>query len=309
MTILLSILKILGIILLCILGLLVLLILLLLFYPVSYRISGRTKEGQTALKVHGAWCLFLLRFSFRMEQGEQHAAARIFGIKIWEYPAVPKVKKKSHPKRKAHLSRKSKKKDFKEREKDFTKETLQLPEQKTEQEETEQKIVQKKAEQTEQKIAQKKIRKRESFRWLKKAGKKLKTVYNKIKAFPQKVRNAGKKLKQINQWIQDEQNRSAVRFAIGEVFGLLKKYGPKHLKADVVYGMEDPAATGQVLAALSILPFLYYDRVSIRPDFEAEKFYIEGNWDIRGRIQLIHLLKAAIRIWKNPDVKHLLKQF
>ena len=113
----------------------------------------------------------------------------------------------------------------------------------------------------------------------------------------------------MNQWIQDEQNRSAVRFALGAVIGLLKKYGPKHMKADVAYGMEDPAATGQVLAVLSVLPFLYYDKVSIMPDFEAERFYIEGSWDIRGRIQVIHLLKAAIQIWRNPDVKHFIKQF
>lgn len=113
----------------------------------------------------------------------------------------------------------------------------------------------------------------------------------------------------MNQWIQDEQNRSAVRFVLGDVIGLLKKYGPKHMKADVAYGMEDPAATGQVLAVLSVLPFLYYDKVSIMPDFEAERFYIEGSWDIRGRIQVIHLLKAAIQIWRNPDVKHFIKQF
>ena len=51
MTVLLSILKILGIILLCILGLLVLLIMLLLFAPVSYRIRGETRQGQNAFAV------------------------------------------------------------------------------------------------------------------------------------------------------------------------------------------------------------------------------------------------------------------
>ena len=88
MTVLLSILKILGIILLCILGLLVLLIMLLLFAPVSYRIRGETRQGQTTLKVHGAWCLMALRFSFLMEQGKQLAVLKIFGIKAWKYPCL-----------------------------------------------------------------------------------------------------------------------------------------------------------------------------------------------------------------------------
>ena len=99
MTVLLSILKILGIILLCILGLLVLLIMLLLFAPVSYRIRGETRQGQTTLKVHGAWCLMVLRFSFLMEQGKQLAVLKIFGIKAWKYPSDEKSKKKLEKKK------------------------------------------------------------------------------------------------------------------------------------------------------------------------------------------------------------------
>ncbi len=329
MTVLLSILKILGIILLCILGLLVLLILLLLFAPVSYRIRGETKQGQTTLKVHGAWCLIALRFSFLMEQGKQLAVLRIFGIKAWKYPAEEKAKKKAKKKPK----KKSGEKSHKEPEQDLEQKS-QKPEEvlKETPKETPEQIpmaVPAKVEQTEvsaEKIAdatepeeKKKEHKRNTHK--KKAHKKkfvsvfgkikktIHTVFEKIKVIPQKLKNIGGKIKKVNQWIKDEQNRSAVRFALGQVLGLLKKYGPKHMKADVAYGMEDPAMTGQVLAALSVLPFLYYDKVSIMPDFEAERFYIEGSWDIKGRIQVIHLLKAAIRIWRNPDVKHFIKQF
>ena len=107
MTVLLSILKILGIILLCILGLLVLLIMLLLFAPVSYRIRGETRQGQTTLKVHGAWCLMALRFSFLMEQGKRLAVLKIFGIKAWKYPSDEKSKKKLEKKK---VKKKQKKK-------------------------------------------------------------------------------------------------------------------------------------------------------------------------------------------------------
>lgn len=297
MTVLLSILKILGIILLCILGLLVLLIMLLLFAPVSYRIRGETRQGQTTLKVHGAWCLMALRFSFLMEQGKQLAVLRIFGIKAWKYPSDEKSKQKVEKKKvKKKPKKKSGEKSHKEPEKDLE----QNPPAVVQEEQT--------GKQHEQK-RQKKTYKKKFVSVFGKISKTIRSIVEKIKAIPQKAKNIGSKIKKVNQWIQDEQNRSAVRFALGKVIGLLKKYGPKHMKADVTYGMEDPAATGQVLAVLSVLPFLYYDKVSIMPDFEAERFYIEGSWDIKGRIQVIHLLKAAIQIWRNPDVKHFIKQF
>lgn len=297
MTVLLSILKILGIILLCILGLLVLLIMLLLFAPVSYRIRGETRQGQTTLKVHGAWCLMALRFSFLMEQGKQLAVLKIFGIKAWKYPSDEKSKQKVEKKKvKKKQKKKSGEKSHKEPEKDLE----QNPPAVMQEEQTEKQYEQK---------HHKKTYKKKFVSVFGKISKTIRSIVEKIKAIPQKLKNIGSKIKKVNQWIQDEQNRSAVRFVLGNVIGLLKKYGPKHMKADVAYGMEDPAATGQVLAVLSVLPFLYYDKVSIMPDFEAERFYIEGNWDIRGRIQVIHLLKAAIQIWRNPDVKHFIKQF
>lgn len=297
MTVLLSILKILGIILLCILGLLVLLIMLLLFAPVSYRIRGETRQGQTTLKVHGAWCLMALRFSFLMEQGKQLAVLKIFGIKAWKYPSDEKAKKKLEKKKvKKKPKKKSGEKSHKEPEKDLE----QNPPAVVQEEQTEKQHEQKR---------QKKTHKKKFVSVFGKISRTIRSIVEKIKAIPQKLKNIGSKIKKVNQWIQDEQNRSAVRFALGKVIGLLKKYGPKHMKADVAYGMENPAATGQVLAVLSVLPFLYYDKVSIMPDFEAERFYIEGSWDIKGRIQVIHLLKAAIQIWRNPDVKHFIKQF
>lgn len=297
MTVLLSILKILGIILLCILGLLVLLIMLLLFAPVSYRIRGETRQGQTTLKVHGAWCLMALRFSFLMEQGKRLAVLKIFGIKAWKYPSDEKSKKKLEKKKvKKKQKKKSGEKSHKEPEKDLE----QNPPAVMQEEQTEKQHEQKR---------QKKTHKKKFVSVFGKISRTIRSIVEKIKAIPQKLKNIGSKIKKVNQWIQDEQNRSAVRFVLGDVIGLLKKYGPKHMKADVAYGMEDPAATGQVLAVLSVLPFLYYDKVSIVPDFEAERFYIEGSWDIRGRIQVIHLLKAAIQIWRNSDVKHFIKQF
>lgn len=297
MTVLLSILKILGIILLCILGLLVLLIMLLLFAPVSYRIRGETRQGQTTLKVHGTWCLMALRFSFLMEQGKQLAVLKIFGIKAWKYPSDEKAKQKVEKKKvKKKPKKKSGEKSHKEPEKDLE----QNPPAVMQEEQTEKQHEQKR---------HKKTYKEKFVSVFGKISKTIRSIVEKIKAIPQKLKNIGSKIKKVNQWIQDEQNRSAVRFALGKVIGLLKKYGPKHMKADVAYGMEDPAATGQVLAVLSVLPFLYYDKVSIMPDFEAERFYIEGSWDIKGRIQVIHLLKAAIQIWRNPDVKHFIKQF
>lgn len=200
MTVLLSILKILGIILLCILGLLVLLIMLLLFAPVSYRIRGETRQGQTTLKVHGAWCLMALRFSFLMEQGKQLAVLKIFGIKAWKYPSDEKSKKKLEKKKvKKKPKKKSGEKSHKEPEKDLV-QKHQKPEEQTAsaiekkidvtglEEQNPPAAVQE--EQTEKQYEQKRHKKTYKKKFVSvfgKISKTIRSIVEKIKAIPQKI--------------------------------------------------------------------------------------------------------------------------
>ena len=85
-------------------------------------------------------------------------------------------------------------------------------------------------EQTEKRYEQKRHKKTYKKKFVSvfgKISKTIRSIVEKIKAIPQKLKNIGGKIKKVNQWIQDEQNRSAVRFVLGDVIGLLKKIRTK----------------------------------------------------------------------------------
>lgn len=148
---------------------------------------------------------------------------------------------------------------------------------------------------------------------------KIKSLWNRIRSIlllirslPDRVRsfttNLHRKSQDLGKIIKDENNRQAFGLLWTELLSLLKRYGPKRVCADVDFGTNDPALTGQILAVLSMMPFLFGGNISIRPDFESEQLYVKGTFDIRGRIQAYHMLGSLIRLYKDKKIKRLLKQ-
>lgn len=129
-----------------------------------------------------------------------------------------------------------------------------------------------------------------------------------IKGIKEKMCFIKAQIRRILGMICDEGNIRVGKLVWKELVGLLKRYRPRSVKADVNYCMGDPARTGQVLGGLAMLPFLYTQKVSIVPDFESEEFYVNGSWDIKGHIQVFPMIRAGLRIYKNQDVKKLIKQ-
>ena len=82
---------------------------------------------------------------------------------------------------------------------------------------------------------------------------------------------------------------------------------PRKLQGHLEFGLEDPASTGQILGGISMLPFLFRTDLEIVPDFETEKNYICGNIEMKGRIYGIHILIFGIQIWRNPQIRAMLK--
>ncbi|MCM1542942.1 MAG: hypothetical protein NC121_17010 [Blautia sp.] len=64
LSIVLKILSILGILLLCLLGAALLLVLLVLFFPVSYRVTGRKYPGETTVRARASWLFGFLRVRY-----------------------------------------------------------------------------------------------------------------------------------------------------------------------------------------------------------------------------------------------------
>ncbi len=107
----------------------------------------------------------------------------------------------------------------------------------------------------------------------------------------------------IKQQLTDEHNRSVVKKIFSELGYLLKHFKFRKIQTDLVFSAGDPAATGQILGILCMLPVLYRYEFNIVPDFETEEMYIKGSFLAAGKIRLIHVLITALRLILDKEVR------
>lgn len=119
---------------------------------------------------------------------------------------------------------------------------------------------------------------------------------------------AKEKIQNIKKMILDETNKSVFGQVWRELRILIRHYSPRRAKGELAFGMEDPSKTGQILGALSVLPFWTRYKINIYPNFQAEAFFVEGRLQMKGHIRLWHFLLSVIRLIKDKDVRLLLKR-
>ncbi len=77
----------------------------------------------------------------------------------------------------------------------------------------------------------------------------------------------------------------------------VKHVRPRKLKGDIRFGLEDPAQTGQMLGAVSLLIPIYKKGLRIHPNFNEKEF--EGDISIKGRVIVGVMALLAIRYFVN----------
>ena len=98
------------------------------------------------------------------------------------------------------------------------------------------------------------------------------------------------KLQNIKSMILDETNKNALVFALRELRVLMRHYLPGRASGELVFGIGDPARTGQVLGLICCFPAWARYRIRLTPDFEAESIYAKGEVDMKGHIRCWHFL-------------------
>lgn len=276
MTVLLLILKIIGILLLSLIGIVLFLLVSVLFVPIRYQISG---EIQEKVNFHGKiHCLLhMVSFSFSYEGQEPAYRLRIFGFPL-----------RFGKKKKSELEE-----DFED---DFINET---PKQETV---VRQEELPKKASQTasEKKETSDDVTKNADIvPPQKQSAKKIKQLIHMLKQFPEKIAD-------IKMLLTDETNRKSVSLIVAEIKYLLRHSKFRKIKTELKFSMADPAATGQVLGIICMIPVLYQYQINIYPDFESEKFYVKGDYFVKGHVRLVHGLCSIIRLWKEKEFRKFL---
>lgn len=117
-----------------------------------------------------------------------------------------------------------------------------------------------------------------------------------------KIKNCIYKLKRE---YSDERNKAAFSHLKKELFIILKRICPRRLKLTMVYSTGSPDTTGISLGILACFPVGYTNRWRITPDFESEKPYAKGGFDIKGHVIVISILAATLRILFDKNCRRL----
>ena len=75
----------------------------------------------------------------------------------------------------------------------------------------------------------------------------------------------------------------------------------------MTFGFEDPYSTGQVLALAGPFYPLYSRFADLNPVFE-DRFILEGEGDVRGRIRLFGLLKIGLKVRRNRKAWNMIRR-
>lgn len=286
-TILLTILKIIGLVLAGIIGLALILVLWILFSPIRYK--GRIKySGKPDIRIKASYLCHIFSGYIILDENGQKADFKIF----WKSMLNRKTKVTSHK----HKKKKTKTTDTDlikpDKPEEFHKaeepETMKIPENISDN-------VLKKNE------IRAKIPPENKPKPKKSIFKKLKDVYNKIRNFiknmSERVHNALDMRDKIISEIDNADNREAVNYGLVLIKKVLKHILPRRHRIYIRFGTGDPASTGQYLGLMYAFGAWLGLNLVVTPDFDDK--VIECDIPFKGHISIAVLLWWAVKAYRN----------
>lgn len=273
-----TILKVIGIILLVVLALILTALLFVLFVPVTYRAVGSFDNTDIRAKAHVSWLFHL--FALHIEYAQETDG----------YIRLAFVKKKLFDD--ADSDYENDEKAAEASDDDVMDEAAKT--------ETEDKVGENTGDEPKISADENQHIKQQTKLTHKKTYKKPHKKQFKDKS--EKIKNCIYKLKRE---YSDERNKAAFLHLKKELFIILKRICPRRLKLTMVYSTGSPDTTGISLGILACFPVGYTNRWRITPDFESEKPYANGSFDIKGHVIVISILAATLRILFDKNCRRL----
>ncbi len=128
----------------------------------------------------------------------------------------------------------------------------------------------------------------------------------KLSGLAERIRELKKHPANIKKMLSEETNKEALRFALGQFWYLCKHYSPAKAWGNVGFSTGDPAQTGLLLGAASILPFWAKYKIDLAPDFVADSFYVKGTLCMKGHMRAFHLLRAGFRLIREKSIRKII---
>lgn len=304
MTVLLTILKVIGWILLGILGLILLTVLTVLLVPIRYRADGVWKE-EKYIRGRVTWLLHLLSIRVTYEK-ELLLEVRVAGFLI--YP------------KKERLGKEKKAAEEGEAEEGTTAAGAELPDEIENAKVPDlaaDKVTGAKPQSADQNGESADRSEEEASAtkdtapgqtagsFFEKLSGKLSQVTDRLRGMQHKTDQFKHKLVYYKKIWDQPQTRQAIRVGFYELCRILKHVQPQKLEIVGSVGTGDPASTGQIMAIQGMLYPWHKGNIRLEPDFEEK--YIEGELHLKGRIRLGTLGICGLRILLNKNVRRLIR--
>lgn len=288
LAVLLLILKILGIVLLVLLGILLALLLIVLFVPVRYQGSGYREEGDPVpmhVQLKVTWLLHLVRVSFIYPE------EAFLKVKVLFFQILPAKEKKKKASNKKEADGKKPKTDKKEVGSDVS-DTA-----------------------SDQKISDEGNAadedggddRRTLLDFVRKLFSAIRNIKYTIRKIYDKINHIIHNIRYYIKILQTESFKRAFMLCREQLLRLMKIVLPRKVSGTFTIGMEDPAATGQILSIYGILYPLIGDSITVIPDFE--KPVMEGSFRFKGKITAFTLIRIAAKIYFDKDLKRVICLF
>lgn len=272
LTVLLTILKVIGIILLVLLGLLVFVCAALLFIPVRYS-AQFVADGSVSFGFTASWCLRIVKLQKKMSEQEIHLS--LFGWKIG--------KKKKKKKEKNTGQGRSGGPDASEEPAGDGGARADQDQQNPESHQT-------KSHQNTEKQAKARGKTRNPGK---------KSLFKK-KSF------SFDGISSIITFIRDGDNKRGMQKIKKELLVLFRYLKPSYVRGHLYFGTGDPCTTGWVLGLISLLPAAYTEGIDIVPDFLQKK--LDAEIYAKGKVHLFYFLRMFVRGYMDADIKTLISK-
>ncbi len=288
MTVLLTILKILGIVLLAVLGLVLLIVVLVLCVPIRYNVKARYQDAFKA-KAGVHWLLRFIHVKLEAINAQIRVRICAFGhcfkklyIGSWgeesaeESAAETPEAKKPGAKESAAAEESRKKADEKKK---------------------------KKAEEPEKKKAELSEEKKDPFDAVFESMEEEEEVPEEKGGGAEKIQAL---IEKVSDFWDDDKNRFTVELILKQLKKLGKHLLPTYFQLEGRLGLGDPAKTGRIVGQVYRFYPLYGEH--IRLDGVYDEKVTEGTVEIRGRIRLGILVEIAVRLLLNKNFRKWLRQ-
>lgn len=297
MTVVLLILKIIGIILAALLGIVVLGILLVLFCPFRYRIWGSYHE-KPDISIRVAWLMCI--FQFRMDITDtQQMYLRILGFRknlSREEKETNESEESSGLEEESETTNTVENAFDKKRIETNRSDAATVEENSGEEEfrnkEDPKDSIETKSTDVSRKTPEKKIS----------ISQKVKRIWEKIKRALFNIKETAVKIKKL---YMDPRNKLAFTKLKQSVAKFFRVLHPKKFQLKLKFSTGSPDTTGQLLGVIAMFPIGYRNGWNIVPDFTADAFYADVEFDVRGRVLGISLIKLACSIILDKNCKRL----